>query len=200
VWLTHHHADHVGGLERLADRGLPVRAHARTGSRLPRVAQLRLVTDGEVLHGRWRVLHTPGHASGHVAFHDESSGALLAGDMVSTLSTVVIDPPEGDMAEYLRQLERLRGLGARTLYPAHGAPAPSATAKLEEYLAHRRMRTEKVAAALVTGGALGEVTRVAYDDTPPALWPAAERSCLATLLMLEEEGRARRDGERWVEG
>jgi ribonuclease/clavin/mitogillin len=116
---------------------------------------------------------------------------------VSTLSTIVIDPPEGDMGEYLRQLERLRGVGARTLYPAHGAPAPAADAKLDEYLTHRRMRTEKVAAALSPGGTLGEVTRAAYDDTPDPLLPVAERSCLATLLMLEGDGRARRSGERW---
>ena len=101
------------------------------------------------------------------------------------------------MGEYLRQLERLGRLGARTLYPAHGAPAPSAAAKLEEYVAHRRLRTGKVSAALSPGGTLAEVTRAAYDDTPPVLWPVAERSCLATLLMLEEEGRARRAGEIW---
>jgi glyoxylase-like metal-dependent hydrolase (beta-lactamase superfamily II)/8-oxo-dGTP pyrophosphatase MutT (NUDIX family) len=197
VWLTHHHADHVGGVEHLAARGLPVRAHRLTATRLPSSVQVRLIADGDVLHGRWRAHHTPGHAAGHLVFLDEPTGALLAGDMVSTLSTVVIDPPEGDMGEYLRQLERLGRLGARTLYPSHGAPAPSAAAKLEEYVAHRRLRTGKVAAALSPGGTLAEVTRAAYDDTPPALWPVAERSCLATLLMLEEEGRARRAGELW---
>jgi len=197
VWLTHHHADHVGGVEGLALLGLPVRAHPETASRLDgRVAVLPLL-DGELLHGRWRALHTPGHAPGHLAFLDERSGALLAGDMVSTVSSIVIDPPEGDMGVYLRQLERLRDIGARTLYPAHGAPAPSATAKLEEYIAHRRMRTDKVERALAPGGTLAEVTRVAYDDTPSFLLPVAERSCLATLLMLEGEGRARLRGERW---
>ena len=197
VWLTHHHGDHAGGVPRLAERGLPVRAHPLTASRVPSAARAAPLSDGELLHGRWRALHTPGHAPGHVAFLDERTGALLAGDMVSTLSTVVIDPPEGDMGLYLRQLERLRDSGARTLYPAHGPPAPSASAKLEEYLAHRRARTEKVAGALSPGGTLAEVTRAAYDDTPAALLPVAERSCLATLLMLEGEGRAARRGDRW---
>lgn len=197
IWLSHHHADHTGGVEHLAGRGLVVRAHRLTATRLPSGVPVRLVADGDVLHGRWRALHTPGHAGGHLVFHDESTGALLAGDLVSTLSTIVIDPPEGDMGLYLRQLERMRALGARTLYPAHGAPAPAAAAKLDEYLAHRRMRTEKVAGALGRGGTLAEVTQRAYDDTPPPLWPVAERSCLATLLMLEQEGRALRDGERW---
>ncbi len=143
------------------------------------------------------MLHTPGHARGHVAFLDDRTGALLAGDMVSTLSTVVIDPPEGDMADYLRQLERLRDSArARSTRPTGPRPR-RATAKLEEYLAHRRMRSEKVARALSPGGTLSEVTRAAYDDTPPPLLPVAERSCLATLLMLEGEGRAARLGERW---
>ena len=197
VWLTHHHVDHVGGLAPLVARGLPVRAHPETARRLPGGASFLPVEDGELLHGRWRALFTPGHAPGHLCFLDERTGALVAGDMVSTLSTVVIDPPEGDMGLYLSSLERLRGLPARTLYPAHGSPAPSAAAKLDEYLAHRQMRAVKIEAALSPGGSLAEVTRAAYDDTPPVLLPVAERSCLATLLWLERTGRARRSGDAW---
>jgi glyoxylase-like metal-dependent hydrolase (beta-lactamase superfamily II) len=155
------------------------------------------VAGGELLHGRWRAIFTPGHAPGHLCFLDQRTGALLAGDMVSTLSTVVIDPPEGNMGQYLDSLERLRSLPARALYPAHGAPAPAAIAKLDEYLEHRRMRAEKVAAALVPGGTLSDVTRRAYDDTPPVLLPVAERSCLASLLWLEETGRALQTGDNW---
>ena len=197
VWLTHHHVDHVGGLAPLAARGLPVRAHTETARRLAGGASFLPVEDGELLHGRWRALFTPGHAPGHLCFLDERSGALVAGDMVSTLSTVVIDPPEGDMGLYVSSLERLRGLPARTLYPAHGSPAPSAAAKLDEYLEHRRLRTAKVEAALTPGGTLSDVTRAAYDDTPPFLLPVAERSCLAALLWLENLGRAHPSGGTW---
>jgi glyoxylase-like metal-dependent hydrolase (beta-lactamase superfamily II) len=101
------------------------------------------------------------------------------------------------MGLYLDSLARLRALPARTLYPAHGSPAPSAAAKLDEYLAHRRMRAAKIESALDPGGTLAGVTRVAYDDTPPFLLPVAERSCLATLLWLQREGRATRSGDSW---
>lgn len=199
IWLTHHHADHVGGVARLRSRrGLEVLAHPLTADRLPAGAgPVRPVEEGALLHGRFRVLHTPGHARGHLCFHDERSGTLLCGDMVSTLSTIVIDPPEGDMAEYLRQLERLRALAPRTLFPAHGWPAPNGVEKLDEYLAHRREREAKVVSALAVPGALSEVTRAAYGDTPAFMMPVAERSCLASLEKLRAEGRARLDGDRW---
>jgi glyoxylase-like metal-dependent hydrolase (beta-lactamase superfamily II) len=197
VWLTHHHFDHQGGVGPLAARGLPVYAHARTLDRaLSPIADARAVEDGALMRGRWRALHTPGHARGHLSFLDERTGALLCGDMVSTLSTIVIDPPEGDMAEYVNQLARLRGLGPRTLYPAHGAPAPNAGAVLDAYLAHRAAREENVRTAMP--GTLAEVTARAYQDVPAFMHPAAERSCLAGLEKLEREGRARRAGEIWT--
>ncbi|HET9595991.1 MAG TPA: MBL fold metallo-hydrolase [Anaeromyxobacteraceae bacterium] len=198
VWVTHHHADHVGGIAALRERhdGLAVRAHRETAARLPPEAgPVAAVADGDLLHGRWRALHTPGHAPGHLAFLDERTGALLAGDMVSTLSTIVIDPPEGDMAAYLGSLRRLRDLGPRTLFPAHGAPTQGAVAKLEEYLRHREEREAKVVGALP--GSLEEVTARAYDDAPPFMLPVAARSCLASLEKLAREGRVQVRGQMW---
>lgn len=198
LWLTHHHADHIGGVARLAaERQLPVRCHARTADRLPAGLTVRPIADSDEVAPGWRALHTPGHARGHLSFLHEPTGALLCGDMVSTLSTIVIDPPEGDMAEYLRQLERLRALAPRTLYPSHGPPAPNAVATLTAYVEHRQAREQKVLGALASGGTLTEITARAYDDTPAFLHPVAERSCLASLEKLEAEGRARRDGERF---
>lgn len=101
------------------------------------------------------------------------------------------------MAEYVAQLERVRALAPRTLYPAHGPPAPDAVARLGAYLAHRREREGLVVAALAKGGTLQAVTAAAYADTPPALFPVAERSCLAILEKLRREGQASERQGAW---
>jgi endoribonuclease LACTB2 len=120
---------------------------------------------------------------------------------VAGLGTVVIDPPEGDMAEYVRQLERLKG-EVRTLYPAHGPVVPDGVAKLDEYLAHRRWREARVIEALASLGrpaALSELLPLAYDDVAAFVLPLAQRSARAILEKLKGEGRVRLEGERWVQ-
>ena len=196
VWLTHGHGDHVGGVAALAARGLTVRAHGAIAPRLPGLL-FKPLHEGELLGARWRVLFTPGHARDHAVFHDEETGAMLVGDMLSTLSTIVIDPPEGDMAEYERQLERLMTRSPGALYPAHGPPAPNGIGALRDYLAHRAEREARVVEALRQPGTLAEITRRAYPEVPPVVLPVAERSGLAVLLKLAALGRAvERDG-RW---
>lgn len=203
VLLTHHHGDHVGGVRAVMERlSVPAWAHERTADRL-QVPVSRLLQDGEVLEldgappMRWQVLHAPGHARGHVCLVDLRSRAAVVGDMVAGVGTIVIDPPEGDMADYLAQLERLRTLPVGALCPAHGAVLPDGPGKLAEYLAHRRMRTEGVLEATPESGAtLADITAVAYADTPAFLHPVAERSCEATLLMLQREGKVAWRGDR----
>ena len=205
VVATHHHGDHVGGLRRVVEKtGLPVWAHARTADRLP-VPVAHALEDGDVLSlggvlpMRWRVLHTPGHARGHVCLVDERSSAAVVGDLVAGLGTIVIDPPEGDMAEYLRQLQRLKALDVRTLYPAHGPALADGPGKLDEYLAHRAWRESRVLEALAQGPLpLEDVVPRAYEDVQAFVLPIAERSCLAILHKLHSEGRVRSVDGRWA--
>jgi len=203
VLLTHHHGDHVSGAAYLAARwNVPIAAHAATARRLAsRIAITELVEDGDELDGVIAV-HTPGHADGHLCF--ELGDASIAGDMVAGIGTILIDPSEGDMGHYLASLEHLRARPPNVLLPAHGPAIRDGNAKLDEYLAHRRMREARVVDALgPAGGAPVELATLlerVYADTPRFLWPLAERSLLAHLEKLAREGRARRvDGGsgRW---
>lgn len=196
IALTHHHGDHVGGATALAAAtGAPIWAHAATAAALAgRVRVDRELADGEVIAAggrRLRSVHTPGHAVGHLCFRDEASAATIVGDMVAGLGTILIDPDGGHMATYLASLERLLGIGTGALLPAHGPVIADGPAKLREYLAHRRLRETKVRAALTDAPrSLGDLCAAAYADTPAFLWPLAERSLLAHLVKLAEDGEA----------
>jgi len=120
----------------------------------------------------------------------------MTGDLVVGIGTVVIDPPEGNMRQYFDSLHRLLALPKlSSLFPAHGPAIGSAREKLEEYVEHRTMRESKILAAVNAGASLPhEIVEVAYTDVNPAMYGLAERSTVAHLEKLEEEGRVNRLG------
>jgi len=199
IWLTHHHPDHVGGVE-IVRRALevPVFAHPLTGERLrgQGIALDGWLSDGQrvELDGRppfaLRVHHTPGHTGGHLCFEVEATGDLVAGDMVAGFGTIVIDPPEGDMDRYLASLDRLRELAPRTLFVGHGAPFLDSVTKLTEYRDHRLAREAQVLACWEAGEreARAMVPHV-YPEIAAAVVPLAERQVLAHLARLARLGR-----------
>jgi endoribonuclease LACTB2 len=200
VLLTHHHGDHVGGATALATTfNVPIAAHAKTARRLKgRVDVTRELSDGEDVHGV-TCIYTPGHADGHLCY--ELGNASIVGDMVAGLGWILIDPVEGNMAHYLASLRTLLARPAKQLLPAHGPMIEDGESKLREYIAHRTMREDRVAAALAgkTDAALADLMPEAYGDTPKLLWPLAERSLRAHLDKLVGEGRAREVGPgRWT--
>ena len=137
------------------------------------------------------VMHTPGHARDHLCFIDSRYRAAIVGDMLSTISTIIIDPPEGHMATYLRELERLLTRPMSTLYPAHGPAHRDGHALLRQFIAHRRGREQKVIAALSRAPqSLEALLPTAYGDVAPAVYGAALRSLLAGLEKLAEDGVA----------
>jgi glyoxylase-like metal-dependent hydrolase (beta-lactamase superfamily II) len=192
VLLTHHHPDHAPGAAALAAAaGAPVMAFRPEGNE----ERLR---DGQAIEAggvRLVTVHTPGHTPDHVVFHEPAAEALFTGDAVLGRGTSVIDPPEGDLAAYLRSLDRMLALAPRVIYPGHGPAVWSARAKLEEYRRHRGHREEQVVKALSDGPATPtELVPMIYADYPVELHPMAARSVLAHLLKLEREGRAARVG------
>ncbi len=204
IVATHHHPDHVGGAATLCgELGLPLWAHEETARRL-QVPVARHLVEGEeiALDGptrqSWRVMHTPGHAPGHVCLFEPRLGAVVVGDMVASVGTILIEPGEGDMQRYLTELGRLERLDAKTAYPAHGAPITEPSRLFRAYQAHRAMREGAVLAAVRRGpSTLDELLPVAYADTRRELWPFAKLSLEAHLVKLVREGRISTDGERY---
>lgn len=205
ILLTHDHPDHVGAATFVAERfDLPILAHCITAERLegrPRVD--RHLEDGERLElghadgqrGELECVFTPGHAPGHLCFFEPRFGGLIAGDMVSTLSSILVDPEDGDMARYLRSLSRLAELPVRTVYPAHGPPDSRGVRVLEEQIRHRRVREGAVLDAIGSGPVgLDELTARVWGDVPRPMLSFARKSAVSILVMLEREGRARFDG------
>jgi endoribonuclease LACTB2 len=207
IILTHLHPDHVGGVGHLLGHlggRARVAAHRLTAEALAGAIRVdRLIEDEEVikLAGEpplaLRALHTPGHARGHLCFYEERTGALLTGDNVVGLGSVLIDPPEGDMQDYLRSLERLRALPNLTvLFGAHGPTVGGARAKIEEYIAHRLERETKILGAVRAGAATArEIVERVYTDVPPKAHAMAERAVVAHLEKLSAENLLTRAGD-----
>jgi len=203
VLVSHHHHDHIGSVVETAARyQLEVLAHPLTLERLPELPfGSRALADGDRLElgpapdGRadWglSVYHTPGHDRGHLVFVEDRYGAALVGDLVSTLSTIIIDPPEGHLATYLASLRRMAALDLGVLYPSHGPAARDGSLYIEKFIAHRGMREEQLVTGLQSGlSDVDQLLEQVYRGTPPEIMPMAKRSLLAGLEKLEEEGRA----------
>ncbi len=205
IVCTHSHPDHSPGaaplqaLCRQAGRGqpailgLPSAPTARAASAFSPDETLqngqRLTLSGTGPHGpvqhTLQVVHTPGHAANHLCLLLEEDGLLFSGDHILNGSTTVIDPPDGNMADYLDSLDRLDALcqqyAVEFILPAHGYVLHEARNAIAHLKAHRLAREAKVLAAMqaLPGGTVQDWVAHAYADVPPRLWPVAQRSLLA---------------------
>jgi glyoxylase-like metal-dependent hydrolase (beta-lactamase superfamily II)/8-oxo-dGTP pyrophosphatase MutT (NUDIX family) len=196
ILCTHTHVDHSPGAALLKARtGATVMGRPRPGhgnqdhtfapERVPAHGE-RLALGGFTL----RAIHTPGHASNHLCYLLEETKMLFTGDHVMQGSTVVINPPDGDMRAYLASLGMLLREEAAIFAPGHGHLVGAPHKELKRLIAHRLAREAKVAAAIARLGSptLEELLPAVYDDVHPRIHPVAARSLRAHLDKLAADG------------
>jgi len=206
ILTTHTHVDHSPAAALLkAATGAQIigRPRPAEGNQDHSYAPDRVPADGERLSldgFSLRAVHTPGHASNHLCYLLEETKMLFTGDHVMQGSTVVINPPDGDMRAYLASLERLLSLEVAIFAPGHGYLLGAPHKEVRRLIAHRLAREAKVGAALERLGpaTLEELVVDVYDDVPARLHQVAMRSLSAHLDKLLAEGRARHAAGRYI--
>ena len=192
ILVTHTHPDHSPGAVGLKARtGAQVLGFDERDGFVPDEA----IGDGWVLEApgfRLSALHTPGHASNHLCYRLDGERLLFSGDHIMNGSTVVIAPPDGDMAAYLDALEALKEQVLDAVAPGHGPWIDDPAAKLDEYITHRLAREAAIAAALEAAGhaTVEELVASVYTDVPEVLHPIARFSVWAHLRKLAADGKA----------
>jgi len=206
ILVTHTHKDHSPAVQMLK---------AKTSATVyGQVAQhgegqdASFVPD-QVLHGgerltldqqcTLRVIHTPGHASNHLCYLLEPEKTLFTGDHIMQASTVVINPPDGNMSAYIASLRALLNEDIEWLAPGHGFLMNEPRRVVEGIIQHRFKREAKVIATMRAAGPANMDTLLVrvYDDVDPRLHPAARRSLLAHLIKLQEDGVAEERDGKW---
>ena len=205
VLVTHTHPDHSPAALKLAEV-----TGAELLGRLPPDGQHqdktfapdRVLEDGDhvVVDGASiQFVHTPGHASNHVCFRHTQLNWIFTGDHVIDGSTVVIDPPDGNMNQYLASLRKVKEMRPAALAPGHGDLIHEPDRAIDWIIDHRLQREAKVVAALKDNPGLTSTELVphVYKDVDERLYGWAERSLLAHLIKLEEEQKAATAGGVW---
>ena len=211
IFLTHHHHDHIGAVGYFSERyNVPIMAHPETAKRVPFDVD-ELFHQGDSIHldgGPILDVHfTPGHAPGHLCLVHRGSKTAIVGDMVAGRGSILVEPVDGNMAQYLESLAHLRRLGLTCLLPSHGPGIGGPKEKLSEYIDHRLHREQLVTDALEDGlSTLEDLLSVVYADVPAFLRSGpggglAGASLKAHLIKLCAEGRAIQcDVESWKVG
>ncbi|RJE88207.1 MBL fold metallo-hydrolase [Paracoccus onubensis] len=217
IFVTHSHKDHSTGASRLAAMtGAPLLAFGDMESgrspAMQKLAATGLVGGGEGLDASFRpdiqlkdgqeistpdwtlrALHTPGHCGNHLCFQYEE--LMFCGDIVMEWSSTLISPPDGDLADYFRSLDKIGLAAPKRLLPAHGKPVESPAERLSELADHRRLRTAQILNALSQSPATAQDLARRIYDIAPTLLPAATRNVLAHLVALADLGAVIYDGD-----
>lgn len=198
ILITHTHADHSPAalpLQKLT--GAPIYAFPiETSGELDDAPKLdedqdhsfksdHLLRDGDVIRGlNWTLtaLHTPGHMRNHICFALEEEKTLFTGDHVMGWSTSIVAPPEGNMNDYMRSLERLMTRDDKIYLPTHGAAIENPKPFVQAYINHRREREAQILQQLKNGESqIRDIVKIIYTDIDPRLYPAAALSVFAHM-------------------
>jgi len=205
ILATHTHPDHSPGVALLAEHcDAEVLGIAAPDGRQQdkSFTPTRILADGDTLETAefcLEAVHTPGHASNHLCYRHVEHNWLFTGDHVIDGSTVVINPPDGNMQHYIESLRRCKDLECEALAPGHGEVIADPARAIDWIIEHRLEREAKVLAAVEDNPNLTtrELVPHVYQDVAPKLHTLAERSLLAHILKLEADGVAEEDEGRW---
>ncbi len=143
------------------------------------------------------MVFTPGHTAGHLCFFERRYGSLLAGDMISTLSSILVRTSDGEMTQYMESLERIAALPVRIVYPGHGPASPGGAAVLRAQLAHRRQREASILEAIRAGAEdIDSIVKQVYRDVPESMHGYAAQSVESVCEKLASQGDVRISGDR----
>ncbi len=183
IWLTHHHWDHVGGVEGIvaAHPSIEVVAHRSDAARVPKVT--KLVDEGDVVELgdlRAKILHNPGHTLGAISYWiEDGDGAVFTGDTLFAAGCGRVF--EGTPEMMYASLNKLAALPPTTrVYFGH-----EYTAANLEFAAHVDPASQAIAARLAT---------VTAPSTPSTI---AEERATNPFLLAKDAGEfaARREAK-----
>jgi glyoxylase-like metal-dependent hydrolase (beta-lactamase superfamily II) len=214
ILITHHHSDH-SPLARACSKATGAKVWGRAVKTPPVEDAVKLeagydnfvpdvpVEGGEVFAGPgWTLeaIHTPGHTSNHICYALAQENAVFSGDHIMGWSTTVITPPDGDMGDYLRSLERIQARDFATVWPTHGPPIREVRPFIAAYIAHRRDRERQILERLAAGERRIKVmVPTIYAGVDPRLYAPAAHSVLAQMIELVKSGQVACDGPPGLE-
>jgi glyoxylase-like metal-dependent hydrolase (beta-lactamase superfamily II) len=160
-----------------------------------------VLADGALLSGDgWTIeaVATPGHTSNHLCYALREERGLFTGDHVMGWSTSIVSPPDGDMADYMRSMQKLLGREDAVYFPAHGDAVENPHRLVRGMMGHRKHREGQILRHLgeaEAGRSIADMVPEMYKGVDKRLHPAAARSVLAHLLDLEQRGLAHHVGQ-----
>lgn len=148
----------------------------------------------------WNVIHTPGHSSGAVCFHQPQTKTLIAGDhlLENITSNPILDPPQGDgmerprsLVKYLESLAKIEKLDVDIIYPGHGQPFSSHRDIIRDRYEFHRQRKETIYAAARRnrGYYIYDLAVELFPELSAVQMPLALFEIVGHLDLLEAEGR-----------